>query len=94
MHVLVDILAVGGFWFFLTALVFRGAIKEKYLKAGTSTAQVNELNARVAALEARIALMGTEMSELKEIQDFDRKLLGKSEAKTIYTRQSTQTAAR
>lgn len=93
MHGVVDILAVGGFWFFLTALVFRGAIKEKYLKAGLSNSEIKDLNARVAALESRLALVGSEMAELREIQDFDRKLLGKSESKAIM-RQSQQTIAR
>ena len=86
---MLDILAVGGFWIFAISLVFRGAIKEKYMKGAANTAQIDELNARIAALEARLALMGTEMSELKEIQDFDRKLLNKAEGTAISAR-STQ----
>jgi hypothetical protein len=90
----VDILAVGGFWIFAISLVFRGAIKEKFMKSGASAAQINELNARIAALEARMALMGTEMSELKEIQDFDRKLVSKAEGTAISTRSSQSVHSR
>lgn len=79
------IIAISGFWLFLILLVFRGAIKERLIKAeGPLLPQANkgelaEMKARLLTLEARVTAMNHEILELQEGQDFDRRLLGNTE---------------
>ncbi len=79
---MVDVLAVSGFWLCMILLIFKGAIKERILLSAPAKADQNEIaemKRRIQALEGRAAVMSAELSELRELQDFDRKLLGKNE---------------
>jgi hypothetical protein len=80
MNNLVDVLATSGFWSCVILFMFRGAIKERILRAPTrQSTELAEMKARLQALEGRIAVMNTEILELREVQDFDRRLAGKPE---------------
>lgn len=75
MQGLEDVLAVSGFWLCMILLVFRGPIKEWILKKpDKNTTEITELKTRLQALEGRIAVMNTEILELREVQDFDKRL--------------------
>jgi hypothetical protein len=95
MESLESILAVSGFWLFLILFVFRGAIKERLSRVPTrNDAELAEMKKRLQALEGRIAIMNNEILELREVQDFDRRLAADSEkASTISTRSLTTSGA-
>ncbi len=74
-----DVLGVAGFWLFLILLIFRTPLKEKLMNAAPKPhAEIAEMKTRMQELEARVNSMGAEILELQDLQDFDRKLLGKT----------------
>jgi len=80
MNGLEDVLATSGFWLCAILLIFRGAIKERILNApAKSSAELAEMKAKIQALESRVTLLTTELLEVREVQDFDRRLANKPE---------------
>ncbi len=75
MNGLEDVLATSGFWIFAILLIFRGAIKERILNApAKSSSEIAEMKAKIQALEASVTMLTTELLEVREVQDFDRRL--------------------
>ena len=94
MHGLEEVLAVGGFWLCMILLIFRTAIKERIISApAKNNVELSEMKTRMQALENRIAIMNTEILELREVQDFDRRLSGKSESMSLLSARTVTTSA-
>ncbi len=78
MHGLEGVLATGGFWLCMILLIFRSAIRQRILSVPTKdTVALDEMKAHIKALELRLNLMTTELEELREVQNFDRRLAAK-----------------
>ena len=71
---MVDVLAVGGFWLFMVAIIFRkpliGYIERSKMPQNQD---VKLLEARVQQLESVVADLGVNMTELKNSNDLLKK---------------------
>ncbi|WP_457836130.1 hypothetical protein, partial [Staphylococcus aureus] len=66
--------------------MFKGVIKQRILLSAPAKAdqsEIAEMKRRIQALEGRAAVMSTELHELRELQDFDRKLLGRGDKPSV-----------